>query len=542
MDVEINCAYGDNDTIYSYGSQIYMTSQVIEATSSGVNYFVPLNGFKNSRNDGVENDGISGAVTNPSSNGLTVLKYRDFINETERNFGYTWPINIKGNYHLNDDYYYLIKTDYTADGTYIVSFNMASGPSITKNIIVNAGTIPYEAEVSLDYQTTSIDIPTQTEGTLRIPIKINIYQGELLQTNLPYKVVCSPIANGIKVENNQLVIEPTAIAGNYTIKVLAAGSSTVYGQTSFTLNRIQSDYITINCADSLVIPASGTTTTMLTASVFIDGNYNVNETVKWELGSFYNGVKIEGNKLIISSDARASTISIVARLNSNSRVFSRKMIVLTEPDVTLKPDAIKYTGVTNDTWEPSYPYGKTLQMGLYAMNGNVRNDNVELGLKLKNPTEGIKIVKGGDYNSFELMANGIYNLQYIDLIAYAVNHPDVQENIRLRVAPEIEGTVFSNSPIIKGGTIEANGSLIVNSTKKVDAIMLIAVYKDNKLISITPQTSKETQNGNNSSMTVFSGSVKLPKDVSGISVKIMLMRGTSPSDATELLAEPLVIQ
>lgn len=448
-----------------------------------------------------------------------------------------------------DGYIRVLKIDNTANGIYqlvVNGVNKVNGAVYTKTIslTITNDTPQYRAVVLVNGSSNPIvkDIPTQAEGNITIPFSVKVYNGDILDTNYSWRTAISPGSPGISVEGNNIVIKPTAIAGDYELRIMGTKSSTVIGTLKLTLNKVEKDYITINALDFLTIPTQGNSSIILTANVFKNGEYVVNEEVVWGLGSFYNGVSISGNKLTISSIASPSLITVTAKLKSNPLTTSKKEITLRKADTSVKPDSLEMTGIINETWRPAAPNGESVILSLYSIVNGVRNDNAELGLRIKSDSKGLQIVSTGQFNQFELMANGVYEPTTITIEAYSKNFPDVTRTFTINVKPVIEGVVFTNSTISKRAKIEGTAMLVVNSTQKVDAVLVLAVYQDGKLVSAIPQTDISKNQGKDNSLTTFKISQTLPTDVNGLTVKLMLMRGTGINDATELLAEPIILK
>lgn len=536
-------------------TEVFMSSYVIDVPGENTTMYLPFSAYaaNGTSSSYVNVHDVSINHGGSATQNISAKNYQSFMDETSLNLGYNWSgiSSIRNPAVCTFDSYYLIAANEKADGTYIIGFQTGNNNYITKNIVVDRGNINYNADVEIEgFENVSdivIDIPTQAEGKKEFYIKVDIYRGEILQQNIPYRVFLSPNAAGISVVDNVLKIEPSAIAGSYTIRVMAKNTSTIYGSISFVLNRKEKDFITIRCADELTIPVTGNSKTILSADVFKDGLYDITEPIEWELGSYYNDVVMSGGTLTIGSGANPGNIIVIARLRNYPEILSKKTITLVSADTEIVPDSVGISGIVNNTWELPFPYGESLDITLYAMKNRKRIESVELAVDIVdsrgNPIsiDGIKIQKGNSFNAYELFVNGVYERTKLYLRVYSTSHPNVSSTTTLNINPVLEGTVFTNSKFEKGNMLEFNGMLINNKNENVDVTMVMAMYKDNQLIQISKESKKNTQGADGNSMITLSGEIKLPKDLSGITVKVMLMRGGSIENCTEILAKPLVL-
>lgn len=422
--------------------------------------------------------------------------------------------------------------------------NGTSYSNLSTRIHITESEKIYKARLAIanKTETFSVYIPNQEEGNFTLPFTVDVFANDVLDVSYKWRAALSPSAPGISISGQNIIITPEAIEGTYTLKIMPQKSASVIGSLSFELKRLGTDYVMINVNSQLTIPTSGQAQTVLTASVFRNGLLSTTDSVSWSVAPSVMGVSVSGNILTIASTAQEQTITLTATVNGNSSLYSKKEITLKKADVTIVPDDFEIAGVLNNKWEIEAPHGETKKITARALVGGKYNSNIEVGVQLVNEVKGVYIATGTSFNEYEIMANGIYEPTTLKLRLYSKVNPSVYKDIDLRIEPVIEGYVFSNSTISKRAVIEARGQLFVNSSDTVNAVMAIAVYRDGELIDIKPHSEKTEDKVSGGSSISFEGTITLPTDVTGIEVKILLLRGATLADATEVLAAPVILK
>ena len=229
-------------------------------------------------------------------------------------------------------------------GYYTIVASLRDFPSIkvSKTIYVNkvnveAGGWLILTDV-LDEDISNIIIPSS--GRLNVVMN-TIVRKNGLDSDQPVKYSLSANQQGISLVNDILIIESTALAGQVSVDVSLINNPSVKNTINLTLSggsgvqdnysiqvRIDSSMTTVN------IPRQAEPDLSIPFMVLIRNNGIIDDskTANVSLSPIGEGIRIEKNNVIITSNAKAGNYNVVAKLSDNPNINHSATITLKDPN------------------------------------------------------------------------------------------------------------------------------------------------------------------------------------------------------------------